>query len=67
MPIVAGCYAKLIWDKMNSVIGSQASFEKINEVCEQLTLVTDLFACIMQECPQAIRKDACDVMLYFSH
>lgn len=46
---------------------SQVTFDKVNEICEQLTLVTDIFACIMQESPTAMRKDACDAMLYFSH
>jgi hypothetical protein len=67
MPIIAACYAKLVWDKMNVFMQSQVTFEKVNEICEQLTLVTDLFACIMHESPTAMRKDACDAILYFSH
>ncbi len=41
-------------------------FNEVNEVCEQITLMSDLFAAIVSECPEAIRKDACESMLYFS-
>ena len=46
--------------------GLVPNFDKANEVCEQITLMSDLFAAIVSECPEAIRKDACESMLYFS-
>lgn len=30
---------------------SSGAFDKINEICEQLTLCTDLFSMISSECP----------------
>ena len=47
-------------------LGLVPNFDKANEVCEQITLMSDLFAAIVSECPEAIRKDACESMLYFS-
>ena len=45
---------------------SRSNYEKCNEFCEQLTLVTDIFAAIVQECPSSLRLDACSTMLFMS-
>lgn len=45
----------------------ETPFEKYNEVCEQLTFLTDMFSTIIVECPDAIRKDVCECVLYFCH
>ena len=69
LPIIVSCYFKLIWDETVIKLDPQVTgpnFEKANEVCEQITLMSDLFAAIVSECPEAIRKDACESMLYFS-
>ena len=69
LPIIASCFFKLIWDEAVMKLeqpGLVPNFDKANEVCEQITLMSDLFAAIVSECPEAIRKDACESMLYFS-
>ena len=69
LPIIASCFFKLICDEAVMKLeqpGLVPNFDKANEVCEQITLMSDLFAAIVSECPEAIRKDACESMLYFS-
>jgi hypothetical protein len=70
LSVIAACYAKLMYDRMNSIMTPALqgilSFEKVNEICEQLTLCTDLFGFINQDCPAAFNVQACSSMLYIS-
>lgn len=45
---------------------ARPQFDKVNEICEQLTLVSDIFAAIVQEVPSALRLDACATILFMS-
>lgn len=63
LSIVAACYSKLIWDKMNVLITpaliGQCPFDKVNEICEQMTLCTDLFGTSSQDMLAAFNIQAC--------